>query len=112
MPYSVIQVAQVPASVDEHPASSPWDRRLNDALGITAFGLYQVELPPDGETVPHDHRDDGAEDAYVLVGGSAALLVDGDQVPLRTGDAAAVTPESRRWIRAGSDGCTIIAVCA
>jgi quercetin dioxygenase-like cupin family protein len=112
MPYSVVPIAHVPTSAAEHPASSLWDRRLNGPLGIGAFGLYQVDLPAGAETVPHDHRHEGVEDAYVVVRGSGWLVVDGDDVPLAEGSAASVTPEATRSIRAGASGCVFIAVCA
>lgn len=112
MGYSVIQVSDVPPSAASHPASSPWDRRLNAALGVKAFGLYHVDLPAGAETVPHDHRTDGVEDAYVLVRGSGWLVIDGTAVELIPGSAAAVTPEATRSIRAAGDGCAFIAVCA
>ena len=38
--------------------------RLRDALGVRAFGIFQVELPPGGETMMHDHTDDRAQDVY------------------------------------------------
>jgi uncharacterized cupin superfamily protein len=112
MGYSVIQVSAVPPSAASHPASSPWDRRINAALGVERFGLYHVDLPAGAETVPHDHRSDGVEDAYVLVRGSGWLVVDGTAVELIPGSAAAVTPEPTRSIRAGIEGCAFVAVCA
>ncbi|QWS34949.1 cupin domain-containing protein [Curtobacterium aetherium] len=112
MSFTVVHTADVPASGAEHPASSPWDRRLNGALGITRFGLYEVDLPAGATTVPHDHREDHAEDAYVVVRGSGWLVVDGTETALSVGDAAAVTEQPERWFRAGEDGCTLVAVCA
>jgi hypothetical protein len=47
-----------------HPAASPYDKGVGAALGVHAFGVYQVELPPGAETVQHDHLGDGAEDVY------------------------------------------------
>lgn len=112
MSSSVIRISDVPPSADGHPASSPFDRRLNDALGVTRFGLYEVALPAGGSTVSHDHRDDLAEDGYVVVRGSGWLVVDDVETALSAGDAAGVGPEHRRWFRAGADGCTLVAVCA
>lgn len=112
MPFSVVNVSDVPASDSEHPASSPYDRRLTGPLGITRFGLYEVDLPAGAATVPHDHRDDHAEDAYVVVRGSGWLVVDGAETALVAGDSAGVTEEPERWFRAGPEGCTLIAICA
>jgi uncharacterized cupin superfamily protein len=112
MSFSVVRTSEVPTSDAGCPASSPYDRRLNVPLGITRFGLYEVDLPAGGTTVPHDHRDDHAEDAYVVVRGSGWLVVDGSETALAAGDAAGVTEAPERWFRAGPDGCTLIAVCA
>jgi uncharacterized cupin superfamily protein len=61
------------------PAASPHDKGVGEALGIRAFGLYQVELPQGGETVRHDHTSDGAEDVYAIVHGTGAVIVDGQE---------------------------------
>ncbi|MEK6312311.1 MAG: cupin domain-containing protein [Curtobacterium sp.] len=112
MSASVVRIASVPTDASQHPASSPFDRRLNGPLGLSRFGLYEVALPAGATTVPHDHRDDGDEDAYVVVRGSGLLVVDGVGSELRAGDAAGVPPEHERWFRAGPEGATLIAVCA
>jgi uncharacterized cupin superfamily protein len=102
-------VAPAPGS---HPAASTFDKGIGEALGIRAFGLYQVELPPGAETVSHDHADDGAEDAYAVLRGSGIVVVDGREVSVAPGDFIAVTPESIRQVRAGDSGLVFIAVCA
>jgi hypothetical protein len=32
---------------------------VSETLGISAFEVYKVELPPGAETVRHDYLDDG-----------------------------------------------------
>ncbi len=102
----------MPAERGPHYAASPYDERVSDQLGLSAFALYQVELPPSASTEPHDHLEDGVEDAYALIRGTGWLVVDGSEVPLDVGHFVAVTKESVRHIRAGTDGCVLIAVCA
>ena len=111
MAYAITHVDQVPVERGPHPAASPYDRRVSDALGLTGFAVYQVEVPPGASTEPHDHQHDGVEDAYAVVSGSGWLVVDGDEVPLRVGHFVAVTQESVRHVRAGDEGCVLIAVC-
>jgi len=94
-----------------HPAASPFDKRVSEALGIKAFEVYTVELPPEAETVRHDHRDDLVEDLYFIVSGDGWAFVDNDSVPLRPGLFIAVTIESTRQLRAGSSGLTFVAIC-
>jgi len=64
--YSV-DAADLSVGRGPHPAASPFEKRVGEALGLTAFGLYQIELPAGEETVPHDHVDDHAEDAYAVL---------------------------------------------
>jgi mannose-6-phosphate isomerase-like protein (cupin superfamily) len=84
---------------------------VSEALGISALEVYTVELPPEGETVRHDHLDDGVEDLYFIVSGDGWVLVDGEQLPLRPGLFVAVTVESAKQVRAGTSGLTFIALC-
>jgi mannose-6-phosphate isomerase-like protein (cupin superfamily) len=44
---------------------------------VRGVGVYQVELPPGAETVPHDHTADGAEDVYAVIEGAGAVVIDG-----------------------------------
>ena len=112
MSFRMVDAAAVPLGPGPHPAASPYDKKLSEPRGLTNFELYQVELPPGATTVVHDHLADEVEDAYVVVAGSGWLVVDGQEVALNVGHCVAVTQESVRAVRAGEDGCTLIAVCA
>ena len=37
---------------------------IRPALGVTAFGINQIQLPPGGESFEHDHAGDGQEEVY------------------------------------------------
>ena len=102
----------VRAEPGPHPAASAYDKDLGRAVGVDAFGLYEVELPPGAQTVEHDHVDDRSEDAYVILSGHGVVMVDGEEVEVCAGDCVAVTPESTRHVRAGEEGLRFIAVCA
>ena len=112
MAYGMVDVATVSQAPGLHPAASAYDKGVGAALGVQAFGLYQVELPPRAETIPHDHIDDGAEDVYAVIRGEGIVFVDGEGVPVKTGQFIAVTPDSSRFVRAGDGGLAFIAVCA
>lgn len=85
--------------------------KLRDALGVSAFGIYQVELLPGDETVAHDHVSDRAEDVYAIIRGGGWVRVDGEEAPVRPGQFVFITPDVTRQVRAGGDGLTYIAVC-
>lgn len=112
MSYQIVDPADLDTGRGPHPAASPFEKRVGEALGITAFGLYQIELPAGEETVPHDHRDDHAEDAYAILSGHGWVVVDGEETPVEPGQYIAVTVESSRYLRAGRDGLAFVAVCA
>ncbi|WP_073389539.1 cupin domain-containing protein [Jatrophihabitans endophyticus] len=112
MSYKIVDPASLTAGPGPHPAASPFDKRVSEALGITAFEVYTVELPPHAETVRHDHLADGVEDLYFVVTGDGWVLIDDEPVPIRTGQFIAVTIGTPRQVRAGADGLTIVALCA
>ena len=56
MSYRTVDAASLKPSLGPHPAASPYDKGIGQALGLRAFGLYQVELPPGEQTVGHDQR--------------------------------------------------------
>lgn len=82
-----INAAELTAAPGPHPAASRYDKPIGQALGIQAFGIYQVELPPQAETVRHDHAEDRAEDVYGVLSGSGVVIVDDVEVP-RSGRAS------------------------
>lgn len=112
MTYTSVDAAHLQAAPGPHPAASAYDKGVGEALGVRAFGVYQVELPAGALTVQHDHLHDGAEDVYAVLRGNGAVVVDGVDVPVGPGHFVAVTPESTRQVRAGASGLVFIAVCA
>jgi uncharacterized cupin superfamily protein len=110
--YVKLDAASIEAKPGPHPAASAYDKGIGQALGVRAFGLYQVELPPGRETVAHDHSIDGTEDAYAVIRGNGIAVVDGEEVTLAPGDFIAIQPRCARHVRAGSGGLVFIAVCA
>lgn len=109
--YKIVDPASLTAGPGPHPAASPFDKRVSADLGISAFEVYQVELPPGAETVRHDHREDGVEDLYVILAGDGWVVVDEEELPMRPGLFVAVTIESARQVRAGSEGLVFVATC-
>lgn len=111
MSHLIVNAEDIPAGRGPYPAGSPFDKRVSERLGLKSFEMYKVELPAGESTVSHDHLDDGVEDAYAIVRGSGWLVVDGEEVPIAEGDFISVTQDSKRFVKAGEDGCDLIAVC-
>ena len=112
MSYTKVDAAEIAPAPGPHQAASPYDKGIGQALGVRAFGLYQVELPAGAETVRHNHADDGAEDVYAVISGTGTVIVDDEAVTIGPGQFIAVTPGSARHVRAGGSGLVLIAVCA
>jgi quercetin dioxygenase-like cupin family protein len=110
--YVKVDAATLEAKPGPHPAASAYDKGVGEALGVRAFGVYQVELPAGARTVAHDHADDGAEDVYAAIRGGGTVVVDGEEVLFAPGEFIAVRPGATRHVRAGADGLVFIAVCA
>ena len=68
-------------------------RPIRRALGVTAFGINQEELPPNGDAYPdHDHAEDGQEEVFYVLAGAGKMVVDGDDVELKPGRYVFVEP--------------------
>lgn len=112
MAYTIVDPASVDAGPGPHPAASPFDKRISELLGVSAFEVYQVELPPGAETVRHDHLEDQVEDVYVILRGAGWVIVDDAPIAVEPGQFIAVTVESVRQVRAGTTGLDFVALCA
>ena len=83
-------------------------------LGVESFGMQVLDFPAGFAHYPaHDHSEDGQEEVYLVLRGSAAFEIDGERVPLGAGGMIRITPESRRTLDPGPDGVRILAIgCA
>ena len=54
-------------------------------LGVTAFGLQVIQMPPNfGDYPEHDHSDSGQEEVFVTLAGSGSMDIEGERVdPVR-----------------------------
>jgi mannose-6-phosphate isomerase-like protein (cupin superfamily) len=80
----------------------PGFRKIRKALGVTAFGVNAIVLPPSYETGRHFH--DEQEELYFLHRGRMAIeFGDGSSHELEAGGLARVDPHTVRKIRNLSD---------
>src|SRR2546425_8103128 len=78
-------------------------RRARATLGVTAFGMQVLTLPPNWDGYPdHTHDANGPdpnqEEVYIPVDGSADLVAGDERFELRPGLMARVAPEQPRRI--------------
>jgi hypothetical protein len=86
-------------------------KRVRAALGITSFGLQILDLPPGATGYPeHDHSSDGQEEVYIALRGSAAMEIDGEQVPLDADHLVSVKAGTKRKVLPGPDGLRMMVI--
>lgn len=106
MPYAVVDADEV------EPGFMGAFKQIRKPLGLTAFGINQIELAPGAEGREHDHADSPQEEVYLVLRGGGVLRVDGEEVELRPGRYVFVAAGSRRLPVAGPDGLSFVAVGA
>lgn len=86
-------------------------RTVGRALGVSAWGMNAIEMAPGATTYPeHDHAEDGQEEVFYVVRGSATLRTGEGERQLESGEIVRIGPSvKRKWI-AGDSGVTLLAV--
>jgi hypothetical protein len=80
-------------------------------LGVTAFGMQVIQLPPDYTDYPeHDHAESGQEEVFLPIGGSGWIDVDGERVDLDGDTLVRVGPMAKRKIHSGPEGLRVLAI--
>ena len=80
-------------------------------LGVTAFGMQVIQLPPDFADYPeHDHAETGQEEVFLALNGSGWMDVDGERVELDSETLVRVGPAARRKVFAGPQGLRMLAI--
>ena len=80
-------------------------------LGVESFGMQVLDLPPGFADYPeHDHSDDGQEEVYVVLRGSAEVDVAGTRVRMDPGRMLRIAAGTRRRIEPGPAGARVLAI--
>jgi len=74
---------------------------LRDPLGCEAHGVTVVDAEPGWEGPEHEHDENDHEEVYFIVDGEATITIDGEDVPVETGDAVRIPPGATRQIMNG-----------
>jgi quercetin dioxygenase-like cupin family protein len=83
---------------------------LRQPLGVTAFGINQLELGANVEGPEHDHSGDNQEEVYAIIRGGGSVRIDGQDHELRPGVFVFCSPDQKRQMRAGPDGLAWIGI--
>ena len=78
------------------------------ALELEKSGVTYYKLGPDFHP-PFGHKHAEQEEIYVIISGSAIVKVEDDEVQMQALDAIRLAPDATRALKAGPDGCELIA---
>jgi uncharacterized cupin superfamily protein len=83
------------------------------SLGLGAFGMNVVEIPP-GERIPeHDETDRDQEEVFLVLEGSPTLVVDGREIEIPAGTFARLDPYlSRTVVNNGDEPAAVLIMSA
>jgi mannose-6-phosphate isomerase-like protein (cupin superfamily) len=86
-------------------------KRARAALGVTAFGMQVIDIPPNVTGYPeHDHSEDGQEEVYVTLQGGGQIDIQGGLVRLDRNTLVRVGPGTRRKVYPGDEGIRILVI--
>jgi hypothetical protein len=90
-------------------------RRARAQLGVTAWGMQVLSLPPNWDGYPeHNHDaeafDPNQEEVYIPLAGSATLVAGDEEFELRPGVMARLGPAQLRRILPGDEGIRFVAL--
>lgn len=85
--------------------------KVRAELGVTAYGMQVIQLPPNFTDYPeHDHADSGQEETFLAIGGSGWIDIEGERVDLDSTTFVRVGPAAKRKIYSGPDGLRVLAI--
>jgi uncharacterized cupin superfamily protein len=99
------------AAIDDLPEL--WDgfaKLVRDGLGIRAFGVQIMDLPPDYTTGSHDESDTGQQELYVALRGAGAVVAGEQRLPLDPEHLVRVDAGVGRVMTSGADGLRVLCV--
>ena len=99
------------AAIDDLPQL--WDgfaKLVRTGLGITAFGVQIMDLPPHYETSSHDESDTGQQELYVALRGSGSVVAGGSRLQLDPEHLVRVDAGVARVLTSGPEGLRVLCV--
>ena len=86
-------------------------KRARAELGVSSFGMQVLDLPPSVTGYPeHDHGQDGQEEVYVVLRGSADMEVSGEHVTIDPETLVRVASGTKRKVVPGDKGVRLLVI--
>lgn len=83
------------------------------SLGVTSFGINVVQIDA-GERIPeHDELGRDQEEVFIVLSGSPAVIIDGEEYPVEPGSYVRIDPEHKRTVEnIGETPCEVLIISA
>jgi len=81
---------------------------MRDALDCEHVGVTMIDADDEFTGPEHDHADEGHEEVYLVVDGSAVITVDGHDHEIHEGEAVRVSPDATRQLRVHAGGRAVV----
>ena len=79
-------------------------------LGITAFGVNIMVMPPDHVSAAHDESETGQQELYVALSGAGWVDVGGERLALDPEHLVRVDAGASRRLSAGPEGVRVLCI--
>jgi uncharacterized cupin superfamily protein len=80
-------------------------------LGVTAFGMQVIQLPPNfGDYPEHDHADSGQEEVFLAIGGSGYMEIGDERIDLDGDTMVRVASDVKRKVYSGEQGLRMLVI--
>jgi quercetin dioxygenase-like cupin family protein len=83
--------------VDEFERTGGW-ALARRSLGLGAFGMNVVDIEPGGTIPEHDETPRDQEEVFIVLSGSATMVIEGEEHPAPAGTYARLSPEPSRTV--------------
>src|ERR1700742_3347689 len=86
-------------------------KRARAELGVEAFGMQVIDLPPNFDNYPaHDHAESGQEEVFIALRGGGEIEIGEERVPFDDERMVRIGPAEQRKVLPGSDGLRMLIV--
>ena len=82
------------------------------SLGLRSFGLNMAEIAPGDSLTEHDEVDRDQEEVFIVISGTAVVVVDGDEHEAPAGTFVRVDPELRRNVVNNGDAHATVLIAS
>ena len=86
-------------------------KRARAELGVSAFGIQVIDMPPNIDRYPeHTHADDGQEEVYLALRGSGEIEIEDERHRLDPETMVRVAPGTNRKVVTTDDSLRLLIV--